>query len=59
MKLGFFEILTLILVVAKLAGYNDMTWLQVSYPYIIGTVIGVLGSFAAERKINRMTKRGW
>lgn len=39
MKIGFFSLLTLIFVIAKIFGYIDWSWLLVFTPTIIGVVL--------------------
>ena len=57
MRLDFFEILVIILLVAKITGYADISWWMVAAPYLIGIVIHTLGGWVAERKIKQVIKR--
>lgn len=57
MKLDFFEILVIILLVAKITGYADISWWVVAAPYLVGIVIHTLGGWAAERKLKRVVRR--
>lgn len=57
MKLDFFEILVIILLVAKITGYADIGWWVVAVPYLIGIVVHTLGGWVAERKMKRVVRR--
>lgn len=56
MKLDFFEVLTIIFVIAKLTGYFDYSWWWVFAPAVLGDIIGSLNRIAEERKAKRLAR---
>lgn len=42
MKLGFFSLLTIVFVIAKLVGWVNWSWWIVATPMIVGVVLWIL-----------------